>query len=389
MTKVRSANEIAIVIPVYRELKDFEKISLQQCLRVLGEYPMVLLAPESMDVTHYLALWPFAVERFDDASFQGTSSYSKLLLSQRFYQRFQSYTYILIHQLDVFVFSDRLKNFCSKGYDYIGAPVPRWGWQEVRNRVGNGGCSLRKVSSCLRVLSELPPDRFFSSLRRGDRPEDVYFAGCAGYPYLHFRAPTLKEALDFAVDYEIFRCYRKLPQWLPFACHAWQKKLEVWKSIIESFGYQVPTCNPSQKDFAHQDVLREYVFERISRKRGVEIWEKIVSTRLRSFFPLAVWGFGKEGHRWIELFQKLRFPEPLVFDRRAESDELSVLYPTQKNVTSCGMFILITSYKFASEITRELCSYGLQEGKDFMDARHFLDEIGAWYYEAVFGSCKL
>ena len=39
------------------------------------------------------------------------------------YSRFEKYEYMLIYQLDAFVFSDRLMEFVEAGYDYIGAPL--------------------------------------------------------------------------------------------------------------------------------------------------------------------------------------------------------------------------------------------------------------------------
>lgn len=57
-------NDVMVVIPVYRNPVDYEMISLQQCLRMLGNYPMTLVAPASMDVSIYLSLHPFFVERF-------------------------------------------------------------------------------------------------------------------------------------------------------------------------------------------------------------------------------------------------------------------------------------------------------------------------------------
>lgn len=379
-------DEVAIVIPVYRELVDYERISLQQCLRVLGNYPIVLVTPRSMDVAKYLALWPFIIERFDDAFFAGRTSYSQLLLSREFYQRFMSYAYILIHQLDVFVFFDRLLDFCQKGYDYIGAPVPRWGWPEVKKRIGNGGCSLRKVSSCFDVLVKFPPNRFFESIQRLDKPEDLYFAACTERINLNFQAPPMKKAIEFSVDYERFHCYRKMPRWLPFACHAWQKKLDVWKPIIESFGYHVPELALETRDCAYRDALRGYVFRRLCRQNTSTLLRKIVNAVLQPFHPLAIWGYGKDGRHWMEIIQKAGLPIPLVFDRRAESQKISILRPSKERVKESGRFLLIVSRSYEMEIVKKLCAYGLQEGQDFIGAGQILEAIGVCYYKAVFGS---
>ena len=45
-----------------------------------------------------------------------------LMLSPFFYESFLDFKYVLIHQLDVFIFKDELNYWCNQNYDYIGAP---------------------------------------------------------------------------------------------------------------------------------------------------------------------------------------------------------------------------------------------------------------------------
>jgi hypothetical protein len=49
-------------------------------------------------------------------------TYSQLLMSKEFYELFIEYDYIIIYQLDCFVFKDSLENWLYTGFDYIGAP---------------------------------------------------------------------------------------------------------------------------------------------------------------------------------------------------------------------------------------------------------------------------
>jgi hypothetical protein len=65
---------------------------------------------------------PLSIESFPDENFRDISCYNRMLLNDEFYARFAEYEYALIHQLDAFVFSDRLLEWCKLGYDYIGAP---------------------------------------------------------------------------------------------------------------------------------------------------------------------------------------------------------------------------------------------------------------------------
>jgi hypothetical protein len=102
--------------------------------------------------------WPgFKIVHFDSSCFSGITAYNRLLLSKHFYETFKDYEYILIYQLDCLVFSDQLKQWCDGGWDYVGAP-----WLENHKEkaepgdqfwaVGNGGLSLRRIESFLRVL---------------------------------------------------------------------------------------------------------------------------------------------------------------------------------------------------------------------------------------------
>lgn len=384
---------VVIVIPVYRSPVAYESISLTQCVKVLGRYPIVLVTPESMDIHPFLSMGAFGVERFADYYFESTNHYSELLLSEAFYRRFQSYEYLFIYQPDAFVFSDRLMEFCRMGYDYIGAPVPRWAWRKRKQRVGNGGCSLRKVSSCLRILSEFPPrDHSAESAKemRWTLPEDLYFAECAGNPKLDFHSPTLRQAMEFCVDFEVFGCYQKLPRWLPFACHAWQKKLDVWQDIIESFGYVVGTEGTSKKDDAFlRNVLRGYVMERLCRTRtDNSLARKSVRDAIVAHGFLAFWGYGKEGRRWEQVFQSAECSPSLIFDRSAGNADSRIVQPSREAVLSCGQMILITSTRYADAIAEELRGYGLEENKSFIRVERLLDEIGARYYRAAFGLRK-
>jgi hypothetical protein len=99
----------------------------------------------------------FSYKYFSSLYFNNIHGYNALMLSKRFYKQFAEYAYILIYQLDAYIFSDQLEFWCSKQYDYIGAP---WlddgeiGASPVFRpiSVGNGGLSLRRVekfiSSC-------------------------------------------------------------------------------------------------------------------------------------------------------------------------------------------------------------------------------------------------
>jgi len=232
---------IAVVIPIYKELADMnEKHSFWQCTEVLHPYTIILAVPQSLNTSYYEALTDktLQVQRFDDAYFKDVTGYSKLLTSKCFYQAFTAYQYILLYQLDAWVFKDELAFWAAKGYDYIGAP-----WLEpppitsgkkplfdlskrLVNKVGNGGLSLRKIQSHIKwsfwasILFKLLP-----------KNEDMIWT-----LFVPFKKPKIKEALLFAFERNPERSFELTGQTLPFGCHAWEKyQPHFWQRFIKKY----------------------------------------------------------------------------------------------------------------------------------------------------------
>lgn len=115
--------QAAVVIPVYRkDLSLYEQISMKRCHEVLGKHPLFFISPEGLridrdDWSSYGRILYFHPEYFGN-----TSAYNRLMFSPAFYRRFADFEYILIYQLDSFVFKDQLSYWCGLSYDYIGAP---------------------------------------------------------------------------------------------------------------------------------------------------------------------------------------------------------------------------------------------------------------------------
>lgn len=150
-------SSFAVVIPIYAEkpTKD-EKASLLQCKKILGKYPIIVICPDSLDVSEYKFLTD-RYERFSNSSFKSVKTYSSLCLDVNLYKRFQEFDYILIYQPDGWVFKDELEYWCNQGFDYIGAP---WfeGFEKadenskMLQEVGNGGMSLRNVKKHIELF---------------------------------------------------------------------------------------------------------------------------------------------------------------------------------------------------------------------------------------------
>lgn len=225
---------VAVVIPTYKaELTPLEEISLAQCRKVLGNYPLIFFAPEGK-------IFPYfkpgdGIVHFPAHYFQSVQTYCQLLMNSRFYEAFREFDYILIYQLDAFVFYDALEEFCCLGYDYIGAPWSKYCWKDSRKprtpQVGNGGFSLRKVQSCLRVLRDCPP--------LSDMPEDAFFAWCGVNEGFEFTAAPVATAQLFSMEHNPARHLQRL-QGIPFGCHNWQRfSADFYVKLMARFGYDL------------------------------------------------------------------------------------------------------------------------------------------------------
>lgn len=254
---------VTVVIPVYKiNLEDFELQSLKQCFKVLRNYTITFVKPESLDIKSILEGYDgYEVLSFPDHYFKNVLGYNELLLSDFFYSSFLTYKYMLIYQLDAFVFKDELEYWCNKNYDYIGAPWLASTYNDFLSRqintvlrifdsknkkerrkilfkVGNGGFSLRKISSHYAIsfenkdyIKELLIDK------RGqlNAIEDVFWSLKAKDFDSNFTIPNYQEAVNFAIDRKPKEAFKLISGDLPFGCHGIDKPKvkEFWKSFLK------------------------------------------------------------------------------------------------------------------------------------------------------------
>ena len=265
-------DSVIIAIPIYKEnLSTSEKNSLQQCLKIFPNKKIVFVAPKGLQVKDYnvQGLERCEVVYFNPSYFTNVAGYNRLLLSKHFYKSFNGFKFILIYQLDAWVFTDELDAWCKKNYSYVGAP-----WFEDFSMgqnnedlwaVGNGGFSLRKTEDFLRVLASnhsvfsfnflwskynkysglskllrLPKILFQHLFRnRTDylyemfgENEDHYWSFHAKHLDNLFTIPTAEEAVSFAFECNPKKMFELNNQELPFGIHAWEKyDLKFVKSI--------------------------------------------------------------------------------------------------------------------------------------------------------------
>lgn len=254
---------IQVIIPIYKDLlTHYERLSLKSGFDKFSKYTKVLVKPLGLNTSEIENEFEFdKIEEFDPIYFKGREGYNKLMLSTEFYERFLDSTYLLILQLDVFVFNNELPMWIEKNFDYVGAP-----WVsgssisknlhavkmligkifsnkhvifkfQTRDRVGNGGFSLRKVRSHYDATIKLKAviDFYIQNLGVHNYNEDVFWSMEPVRCGLDFKIPSMQEALPFAFDTNPAKMYVLNNKKLPMACHGWfsRKHIEFWSKIIE------------------------------------------------------------------------------------------------------------------------------------------------------------
>lgn len=249
---------VTVIIPIYKPKPNVDEvISLKQCLKVLENYSIIFIGPENLNTKAYENICndhiTFKLIVFESFYFKDIAGYNKLMLSPDFYKKFLDYKYILIYQLDAYVFKDELVYWCRQNYDFIGAPnIPHenlpnemqflkgylkfikifnalFKTKHQISNVGNGGFSLRKTKTCYYLLHLLKKQ--ISSW--GDHNEDGFFKYWGNLLYPLFRLPSDEIALAFSIEHSPRESLTKLGNGLPFGCHAFKRYgWETWEPFI-------------------------------------------------------------------------------------------------------------------------------------------------------------
>jgi hypothetical protein len=248
--------KFCIVIPIYKEELDcVEEISLNRLNTVIGEkgYDVYLVYPENMTLDNYYKIYKnLLCKSFDPLYFTNTMMYSQLCIDYNFYDAFSNYEYMLIYQLDCYLFFDAIEEWCNKGYDYIGGPIisTDCGWDTLKKNneknkkgyqpyVGNGGLSLRKINTFKDICN--PNGELRKTYNLTDevlanvKYEDKYFCNDL-YEYYRLNIPNWKEAFSFAIDMSVdvvYNLFKLDPK--PMGIHSVDKNIRWWKNHIEEF----------------------------------------------------------------------------------------------------------------------------------------------------------
>jgi hypothetical protein len=214
---------VAIIIPIYREPNDSDKISLRHLYKYLSKYDKYMAIPKYLDEDK-LNIPDIQTKIYPNKYFINPQTYSKLMLTKNFYLDYQKYKYILIYQTDSLVFSDKLISWCNADYDYVGAPsfyslIGKLTHKKSRTDfVLNGGFSLRKVNSFIQVLKKAGNKAVRYSFN-----EDGFWSFEAPKYIDSFNTPDFKTAISFAFEKNPRKCLTLNGSKLPFGCHAWER----------------------------------------------------------------------------------------------------------------------------------------------------------------------
>ena len=208
-----------VVIPVYKTTPSlFEQMSLKQAVNILGKKrDIFLVAPPDLDLSVYMDLCPeyrFGTRRLAKGFFENIDGYNQMCKRWEFYSTFSGYEYMLIYQLDCWIFEDRLDHFMSLGYDYIGAPWFEW-TQDRRGlrmtKCGNGGFSLRRIKRMQEVCRTHEEEADNPKV-----PEDVFFSVRCRQ---ELKICPLEVGAEFSFEVAPSILYKYNDNKLPMGCH--------------------------------------------------------------------------------------------------------------------------------------------------------------------------
>lgn len=268
--------KVVVVIPVHKsDPTQNELASLRQCYKVLGRYPIRIVAPEGLDMKNYKEATPQCEVVFIAPEWLSSiRQYNKLKISRYFYELFRDYEYLLTYELDAWVFRNELDYWCDKGYDYIGAP---WfeGYTNIQSEKlmpgANSGFSLRNIPNTYKLIKRIntlksmrrfwykskfqslirfelvvcllnkfykirnTSDLNYLLLQHWGHNEDYFLSAVVPSVFSDYQIAPFEEATHFSFEGNPSFLFRRNNETLPFGCHAWGKYEPVfWKDYIKT-----------------------------------------------------------------------------------------------------------------------------------------------------------
>ena len=180
-----------IIIPLYKDyLYDYEEMSLKQCINVLSKnYNILFINNESLDIYQLFNKYNINIDNvknnigsinyiYNDYFFKSVDNFNNILCNMDLYNMLleNNYTYMLLYELDAFVFYDKLQYWIDKEYDYIGSfAFDNYNYETDKDILSNnkeetnlnkdkqytdnkylmnGGIALFKIQYCIDVIND-------------------------------------------------------------------------------------------------------------------------------------------------------------------------------------------------------------------------------------------
>lgn len=251
-----TSERCCVIIPIYKEKPSkYELHSFKQCINILKKHFLCIITHKDLDISFYLTILNkanahFSIKYFSSNYFDSILGYNQLMLSNKFYSSFLDFDYILLYQLDAFVFFDKIDYWCTQNYDYIGAFIPDFIIQNNKitynsclreplklRHAYNGGASLRKVSTFNQITADFSCQ--ITELSNAGLNEDIIFS-CILY---NSNQPTKETADSFSIESFPKESYLSNGKKLPMLCHGWYRDdlavydKEFWFKHIMYFEY--------------------------------------------------------------------------------------------------------------------------------------------------------
>ena len=262
---------VVLIISHKEVLSELEYKSIQQCMRILLFYEIILITKKSNSLEFYKSKFDkISFYIVDDLFLNSYEAFNQFKLNRSLYLKFIQFEYILFFEPDAWVFKDEILRWCNAGYDYIGAP-----WFSSMTVCdpnahmvggGNGGFSLRNTRKHYMVLRRVAQLRLLNRkklklqklfpynqlilrfnfyfkiahfwelpyiLEEAYGQEDVFLSYRVASTFSDFNVAPVEEALKFSFEVNPSVLYEKNERQLPFGCHAYQKyQPDFWKQFI-------------------------------------------------------------------------------------------------------------------------------------------------------------
>ena len=261
-----------IIIPIYRQFPlELEIVSFRQCCKMLADYQIAIVTHEKLEISEYIKILEeykinYKIEYFSHKYFNGIDGYNALMLSDKFYKRFLEYEYILIYQLDAYVFSPNLNFWLEQDYDYIGSP---W-FNEKRHTLEIewsgcfcGGFCLKRTKTFYNFCfyKEIRINKYLSELSFKKKYRILLIKMLLSIPIIFLttvvkllnienshedviwskiikqrgKTPSFSSALDFSFNEYPEYAFELNNKKIPFGCHAWDSynSYKFWEKYIK------------------------------------------------------------------------------------------------------------------------------------------------------------